>query len=245
MNIITRHLILLFLLLCSFQTDLCADPKTHLKDNLRSAKPGDYIVTAQSKSFTVLHIYEKNGDTLTVEEISAPSVKLRLPTGSWKEWVLNGAPQHTSWVRYDIDLPTGIVKRFCTFSRNGWFETGQGDNFMSTLLNLRLEPIPLKERKRVGPPPSDGTPEWRSYWQPKMIFEGHEIKNVTFNALRTRWPKDGSDLSGKTIEIYIPEENDKYPSYFPYWLQINGMVGKAKIRIIDSGSNLRDCATLK
>ena len=37
----------------------------------------------------------------------------------------------------------------------------------------------------------------------------------------------------------ICQKNQNYPSYFPYWLQVNGVAGKAKIRIIDSGSNLK------
>ena len=40
------------------------------------------------------------------------------------------------------------------------------------------------------------------------------------------------------IEVYVPHESNKYPAYFPYWLQISGMVGKAKVRIVDSGSQL-------
>ena len=49
----------------------------------------------------------------------------------------------------------------------------------------------------------------------------------------------GADLSNKTIEIYLPRNSQIYPTYFPYWLQVNGVAGKAKIRIIDSGSRLK------
>jgi hypothetical protein len=66
--------------------------------------------------------------------------------------------------------------------------------------------------------------------------DGNNIPAVPFEAWQTHWPKDGTDLSGKSIEVYVPQENDKYPSYFPYWLQISGMVGNAKVRIVDSGS---------
>jgi hypothetical protein len=44
--------------------------------------------------------------------------------------------------------------------------------------------------------------------------------------------------SGKSIEVYVPHENNKYPSYFPYWLQISGLISNAKVRIIDSGTGM-------
>ena len=72
-----------------------------------------------------------------------------------------------------------------------------------------------------------------------MIVEGQVVPGVEFNAWRTRWIKDDSELSGKVIDIYLPKDADKHLSYFPYWLQISGVVGKAKVRIIDSGLGLR------
>ncbi len=89
-----------------------------------------------------------------------------------------------------------------------------------------------------GPKPFSG-PDMRPVWQPRLIIEGKPDDGVAFDAWRADWPRDGSDLSNKTIEIYLPKDNQSYPSYFPYWLQINGTAGKAKIRIIDSGSNLQ------
>lgn len=204
---------------------------------MKKAKKGDFIVTAQSKNYTLLHIYDKGETDLVIEEITVPQAKLCLPNGSWKAWVTGGGPNYTSWVMFDVDLPTGQIKKFYTFSKNGWTEAPQGDNFLSTLLNLRLEKIPLSERKRVGPPPNDG-PDLRSTWKPKVTFEGKTYGDVPFDAWETRWPKDNSELSGRLIEIYTPEASTHYPAYFPYWLQISGMIGKAKVRMIDSGTGL-------
>lgn len=212
------------------------ESKIYLRDNLIKAQQGDYIVTAQNKTYTLLHIYDKSNQTLTIEEINAPSGSLS-QIKSWKQWVKNNAPGHTSWIIYTIDLSDGAIRENYSFTKNTWSEMSQGDNYLSTLLNLQLASIPLRERKKIGPPP-DGSRDLRSVWQPQMVIEGKVIPNVEFEAWRTRWPKDGTELSGRAIEVYLPKESDKYSSYFPYWLQISGMVGKAKIRIVDSGHNL-------
>lgn len=182
-------------------------------------------------------IRNKNNQVLTIEEIAVPENKSPSKM-SWKEWVNQNAPGNTSWVAYDINLNNGQMIRYYSFTKKNWFEIPDGDNFLSKLLNLRLTKIPDSARKKVGPPPISG-PDWRPLWQPRMIVNGEPIKNVPFDAWRTRWPQDGSDLSNKTIEVFLPRDSQLYPSYFPYWLQINGAVGKAKIRIIDSGTQLQ------
>jgi hypothetical protein len=208
-----------------------------LRDNLQRAQAGDYIVISASKTQTLMHIYAKQNQILTVEEIAVPESK-RPTKLSWKEWVNQGAPENTSWVMFDIDLRTGQMLRYYSFTKKNWFEIPDADNFLSKLLNLKFIKIPDNARKRIGPKSNSG-PELRPLWQPKMIVDGKPIKGVLFDAWSTKWPRDGSDLSGKTIEVYLPSDSQRYPAYFPYWLQINGAVGKAKIRIIDSGSQLQ------
>lgn len=208
-----------------------------LRNNLQRAQPGDFIVISANKTQTLLLIYAKKNPILTIEEIAVPESK-RSPNVSWRDWVNQGAPGNTSWVRYDIDLQTGQMVRYYSFTKKNWFEIPDADNFLSKLLNLKFTPIPDSARKRLGPKPRSG-PEMRPLWQPRMIVEGQPVKGVEFDAWRTRWPRDESDLSGKTIEVYLPRDSQRYPAYFPYWLQINGAIGKAKIRIIDSGNKLQ------
>lgn len=226
----------IFIFLILIFTNL--DAEIYLKDNLKKAKKGDFIVTSQSKSYTLLHIYDKKEDQLTLEEISIPATQLCLPNHSWKAWVQNGALHHTSWVMFTIDLQTGVIQKFYSFSKGGWHQKADADSFLSTLLNLRLEKIPDIDRKKVGLAPLDGRPDRRAFWQPRLIFDGQIQTGVSFDAWQTRWPKDTTELSGRFIEIYTPEANTHYPAYFPYWLQISGAIGKAKVRIIDSGTDL-------
>lgn len=203
----------------------------YLRDNLKQAEPGDFIVTAQGKMFTLLHIHEKNGDDLIIEEVSVPENRMPSRQYTWRSWVEQSAPYHTSWVMYRVNLATGRMTQHYNFAKNEWRDMSNCENFLSTLLNLRMSKIPTNQRRRVG--------NSRRNWSPKMVVDGRTIPGVPFDAWRTHWPDDGSDLAGKTIEVFVPEENTKYPSYFPYWLQIKGFIGKAKVRIIDSGTNLK------
>ena len=229
-----NKLFFLFIFSCWIIT-LQASPLI-LRDNLQKAQPGDYLVIAAGKTNTLMHIYDKKDNVITIEEVVIPETKCSTPP-VWKEWLVHEAPGHTSWVMYDINLQTGEMMRYYSFTKKGWFEIADADNFLSKLLNLRLTKIPDAMRRKAGARPLTAN-DRRPLWQPRLVVDGQVVKNVPFNAWKTQWPKDGSGLSGKTIEIYLPYDHQLYPSYFPYWLQINGIVGKAKIRMIDSGRSL-------
>jgi hypothetical protein len=233
-----HYSILLAWLILSF-TSLTAETTLVLRNHLQRAKPGDYIVVLSDKTETLMHIYDKNPQLLTIEEIAIPKTR-RHQTASlaWPEWLQMNAPGHTSWVMYEINLQNGQMERYYSFTKRGWYEILDTDNTLSKLLNLKFKKIPEEARKRVGCRPFTGH-DRRPFWQPPMIVNGQRLKDVLFDAWKTKWPKDGSDLSGKTIEVYLPQDSQRYPSYFPYWLQISNLVGKAKIRIIDSGQGLK------
>lgn len=214
-----------------------------LRNNLQRANPGDFIVASQNKNYTLIHVFAKQNNTLVIEEITIPAARLSC-VNSWRKWVLDGAPCNTSWILTSINLPTGEIRNAFSVSQRAWLDVAQKSNFLPTLLNLHLVRLSESERRKIGPPPGHG-PDRRSIWQPKMVIEGNTIPGVAFSAWRTRWPQDNTPLSGKLIEVYVPEESDKYPSYFPYWLQIRGAAGaKATVYIIDSGSNLTSPAVL-
>lgn len=202
-----------------------------LKQNLEKAKPGDYVVIAQGKTYTLFHIFNVQDKILTVEEISIPSNCYTCQ--NWSEWHKNGSPQNTSWIQYQINLKENSIGNYYSLTKQSRFTLPEADNFFATLLKLNLEPIPLSMRRKIGPPQVGGA---RNFWQPKMVVNGQVQEGVLFNAYQTIWPKDGGPISGKLIEIYLPQASDQYPSYFPYWLQAKGTAGQANVRVIDSGS---------
>jgi hypothetical protein len=230
---------LLFFLLLFYSIHLKATENTlTLKENFQKALPGDYIVVSFNKTDTLMHIYDKEYPIMTIEEITIPENSAKEQKIKWKEWIEKEAPGHSCWVMYEIDVQTGEMLRYYSFTKKGWFTIPDADNFLSKLLNLRLTKTPDRARKKIGPRPSSG-PDMRAIWEPRMIVNGKVMKEVKFDAWQTQWPRDQSELSGKLIEIYLPQNSQLYPSYFPYWLQVTGAVGKAKVRIIDSGRDLK------
>ncbi len=208
-----------------------------LRDKLSQAEIGDFVVTAQGKSYTLLQICNRDTKSLTIEEISIPANKVP-QNMSWSQWLKQGAPSHTSWLRYVVNLSTGSIDKSFSKSKQGWLEvTQKNETFLPTLMSLQFSAIPISERRKIGPAPERGSPDRRRIWQPKMVFNGHVIPNIEFEGWQALWPQDGGELAGKVIEIYLPKENGcRYPSYFPYWLQVCGSVAKATLRIIDSGT---------
>ena len=202
-----------------------------LRDNLEHAATGDYIVTLQNRNFTVLLVADKTKDSITIEEITVPD-ETRGSNTDWKKWVQESAPGYTCWVMYKINIPTGKMLKYYDYYYQTWYDMSEANVFLSKLLNLQLEKVPSSQRKKVG------ASRGKKLWQPPLIVEGKQIPNVPFDAYTTRWPKDGSPLSDRIVQIYLPEESSKYPSYFPYWLEVNGALGKAQVRIVDSGRQL-------
>lgn len=219
-----------------------ADAAMFLKDRLRTAEVGDYIVTGIDNNYTVLVVKDKNEFEMTIEEITVPFKRIKHPKmqwHGWRNWVECGAPGHTCWVMYSIHSPTGKMKSYYSYTKQGWGRPSEADNFLTKLFNLRMVPLREEDMKKIGPAPEKGVKDSRRNWAPRMFYEGREIQGVAFEGWKTRWPKDGSELSGKTITIFTPKDERRYPAYFPYWLEVKEMFGKARVRIIDSGKNLR------
>lgn len=203
-----------------------------LRENVEKSRPGDFIVTFQNKTYTLLRISDRSPSSVTMEEISIPAGKVPQNNFSWREWVRQWAPGHTSWVRYKVALPKGNIVESYSLSKQGWYSISLSDAFLPTLLNIRFTRVPASARKRIGT--STGP-----IWNPPMIVDGKQVPGVVFDVWRTLWPKDGSVLANKTIDAYLPQESDRYPSHFPYWLQVQGgLIGNTQIRIIDSGADL-------
>ena len=47
-----------------------------LRNNLQLAQPGDYLVISCNKTLTLMHIFGKKNEVLTIEEIALPESKL-------------------------------------------------------------------------------------------------------------------------------------------------------------------------
>lgn len=206
-----------------------------LKERIEKGKAGDYIVTEANKMVTLLAIRSITPQTLLIEEISAPLQSLKNRPESWAEWVKRKAPGHTSWSMMEIDLQTGDLLECYSFSRSTWLQLSAKENLFATLLHLPMRSIPSENRRKIGPPPIAGEPDFRKIWAPSLVFEGKKIPNAEFEAYQTIWPEDGTELSGQKVCLYFDQQNQ---CPLPFWIQVETSHATAALRTIDWGKNL-------
>lgn len=233
-----RSILLTALLLSA---PLFAEP-LHLLALLQRAEAGDYLVTTEGKHQTVLLVRGRSDGHLYLDEITCPQ-KGHGPI-SWKGWIEEGAPGASTWLCHVIDLKTGGVPSCYSFTQEAWVDTHGQNWFLSTLLSLPLSKLPNAARRRIGPTTPSSSEDVRRLWQPRLIFEGYPVRGATFSAWHCCWPNDGSELAGQWIVLYLPEGNGPFPTYLPYWIELNDPMHAAKLRTVDSGKNARSSRRL-
>ena len=135
----------------------------------------------------------------------------------------------------EIDLSDNQLMECYSFSRVAWLQVSNQESILSTLLHLPLEKTAPEKRKKIGPPPPAGEADHRQVWNPPLVIEGKKVEKTDFQVYETEWPKDRSELSGKTVSLYFDQEGN-FP--LPYWIQIETAHVTASMRVIDSGRNL-------
>lgn len=221
-----RAILLFALLLTNFLNAF------NLKDKLTKGSAGDYVITEQAGTYTVLLIRSLTPRYVILEEIDAPTLNVNADKISWKEWIAADAPGHTAWVSYIIDLEKNKLLESYSHSRTAWLYADDPNNFLPKLLTLSLEKTPHDKRKRVGPPPADDETDHRALWIPSIIYEGKKLSKSDITAWSSRWPQDDSIIAGCEVEVYFSQ----FP--FPYWIEIRSSHYKAAIRTIDSGKDM-------
>ena len=232
-------------LFCTFlflSATLCASD-IQLKGKLAEAHSGSYLVIEQNKTFTFFHIYDRFENVAIIEEVSIPAASFARNPTHWKIWFESGAPGHTSWIMSQVNLDTGVFEETFSFTHKGWIDMSSSNPFLTTLLNLRFQEVSLGERRRIGLPPGHNKADHRPIWNPRLVVNGCAVPGTSFCAYKARWPSDRSELSRKGIEIYLPADSKPetcwFPAYFPYWLEVDGKIGSAKARVVDSGFEAR------
>lgn len=202
-----------------------------LKERLLSAEPGDFMVISYNRVQTFWYINAVSPSKARVSEITFPE---NIRPSDWYLWLEKGAPGHLTWIDYVIDINKGEVESLFSRDRGTYLQQDSSYNLLGTLFKLQFFPIPIKEQKKVGPKPALPLKDTRPCWQPPVLFKGKKIE-IPLEAWKTVWPVDGSELAGKELIIYLPQEKTTIPNYFPYWLQVSNNVAKLQFRVIDSG----------
>ncbi len=200
--------IILFLLFFIPYFAHCAN----LKDFLKKADKGDYIIAKQNKLISALIIHDISQDKFVLEEISIPENKLE--NKDYKKWLENAASGNTSWTFYEINMNDNELTECFSLTKNAWLNFHENEFIFVKLLTLDL----IKENNN---------------WSPTKIFEGKK-ENIKLDHYIATWPRDSSIFSSKKIDIYFDENNFS----FPYWINIQNEK-KPIIRVVDSGKNLK------
>ncbi|NGX31117.1 MAG: hypothetical protein K940chlam8_00477 [Chlamydiae bacterium] len=204
----------------------------YLKNRFNDSKKGDFFIIAQKGNATLFHINSKDTDHMLIEEIAFPLSEVNPKNTDWHTWVTKRALGHTSWIFSNIDLHSGAVIESYSFVHNAYLNRQDDFDFFTTLMNLKFEEIPNNKRRKVGNPPPKEEPDMRNCWippLPKIL----KVKHPKISVYKARWPKDGSDIANKVLEVYFLDT-----LYFPVWIEVKGAPIKAKLHIIDCGQNL-------
>lgn len=221
-----RHILLL---LC-YTSTIFANIFT---EKLSLAEPGDYLVTEVGDVVTVLILRDTTYPTFLLEEISIPRSALTTAVPSWKSWAEELGPGHTSRSRTEVDVEKGKIVSCYSYTKKSWLHPSSAESLFAQLAKIPLEPLPPKNRRKIGPPPQEGELDVRKLWNPPVTKEGSIVAQAATEAFLALWPSDGSPLANKEIVLYFAKE-----SPFPCWVQIEAPHGTLHIRVLDSGKRL-------
>lgn len=237
-------MILRFLLACLF---LCSSheafaenlppTKQTLAPRWHRADAGDYAVAQIHKNCVFLRVVEVKSNALLLEEISIPLAHSPKRDASWKTWREQGAKGNTAWLLYELDLTSGRLLSLYSHTLDSYLAPNTTHPFLPQLLTMTFSSVPEDKQLRVGPPPPVGKTDRRRPWRPPLVIDGKARPNPSFEVWKTQWPDDGSEISGRVLEVYLPAENYPCPTYLPYWVQVEDKVTEVSCRLIDSGKN--------
>jgi hypothetical protein len=227
-----KHFLFLLLTLCAL-SPLFSEK---LQDRFMRAEEGDFIVTEQQGTLSLLMIRSLTGERLILEEVSAPKHLVQLKKVKWQEWLNHKAPGHTSWTVNEIDLKAGKLLESFSYSKKGWLTLDGSDSLLTQLLTLPLSPLPKERRKRIGAEPASGESDRRALWNPPIVFDGKKKSKAEVEVFEARWPRDSSRLSECAIELYFDAKEPRFA--FPQWMEIKSPHYTFKWHTIDAGHHL-------
>lgn len=207
-----------------------------LKEKFHRAQPGDFIVTEQSKNYSILFVRAINNDSIILEEITVPEKEIDLHKTNWQTWLAERGPGNTSWISYEIDLDQNCLKESFSYTQNGWLFVQDSDYLLAKLLNLSLDHVWEADRRRIGPAPTDGSPDTRAIWSPTLTIDGKKVSKPKCDVWHGQWPDDKTLMAGCGIDLYFDAQRPTFP--FPFWIEIHSPHYALKIRTIDSGTGL-------
>jgi len=191
-----------------------------LIEPLREAKVGEYFLFSHKKNAALVIVRHVSKKEIVFHEIHAPTPPLNV-----HEWLRQKAPGHTSWIEVRLDSASGAVKSAYCHLRSSWLPK-EDQKFTTTLLTLPFKKTSHEERRRCGAPTRDN-PLPRHLWEPPTP---QGLKKMPSKPYVSHWPKDGSELAGGRVEVYMLEG-----SALPTWIEVRRANLKEYIRLLATG----------
>ena len=206
---------------------LHGEQKISLLKVINNCPSGSYIVFEHNQTNIGIILKEKQLNKIILHEVFF-SKNLSKNLYDWKKR-LNQDSNYFAKFETIIENDTSFTKPiFC--KKNKKVSKEQIFSFSSILTSLTFKSLPKDNVKMTKDALNNPIP-----WKPQLIIEGKSINYSECNTYEAYWPEDGSIMSNKRIEIYLPSiSNDKFLC-LPIWLEIESPIGKIKIRAIDAG----------
>jgi hypothetical protein len=196
------------------------------EERIAFAKEGDFVIYEKDKNSSLLIFQKISDNKIILEEVTFPSYIKNKITDP-KVWLDRKAPGHTAWRAYTIDRKSLDLIEAYSYKDKGHLVIDEKNFFLSKLLLLDLKEVPPLKRRKTG----DYTmKEKRPDWNPPVVIDGIKQKKPC-KAFYATWPKDGSKLENKKIELYFAQE-----TFFPYWIELEAARVNIPFKVSNSGN---------
>lgn len=155
-----------FLLFCSL---------FYLKDPLEDAQEGDYVLYELEKQAFLIHLVEKNPDSIVLGELHTPSRQIKKHLHNLQNWSQNGAPGKTSWTLWEISRKNWKTIDSYSLSKGRYLK----ENLSSPLLLLLTIPVSPDKEELLK---SEGSSNWKS----DIFFETPYFERATVEYIRNK-----------------------------------------------------------
>ncbi|HRW58540.1 MAG TPA: hypothetical protein P5048_02840 [Chlamydiales bacterium] len=204
---------------------------TSLHEKIAQGKQGDYIVTLQNRTISALIIRYNDRNSLILDEVSLPGIYKKEYATNWPDWISKGFPKNSAHFIYHIDIAKQKMLSCYDCSTKQFIQLDSENNPLNSFFALDLLKLEKEQMRKIGPSPQNGEMDHRPIWKPPFYYEGAK-KAVTFDAYKTIWPKDSTELSNKQLTVYFMKD-----FCFPHWIEVSNHHLSLVLKAIDSGKN--------
>lgn len=206
----------------------------NLKANFLHLPEGSYLTLQNKDLYTFFHVLSQSEEKVRFQEASITKDNFNKLKVNWSQWLSENFTDHASHLIYTLDKASGELGAIYQVKEDRWVSAKEFSSFLQTLLNLEFSKVPDEKRKKLGHPPDGFREDRRPYWNPKITYEGHDLKGIACDEWISIWPQDNSEFAGVHIHLFLPQDG-QIPLQIPYWISFQDRAFYQIIRTIDAG----------